>query len=198
MGNEKVIVQIIPSICDSRETFAFHDDKRADHCFLWEAPPPGRRSGQREIQTSEEFVVKRSGALGCEQGYILNNFLSVDRGQPLSGGVSSQVDFTKKRLRFLQYWSDFRLKLWPESLAISGLLAFCSSLVILKEEPVKLVTEIPEVPQRETAESELTLRERSWYGGPAVWMDKAGAPAKDHRRRTSGNRSRLHRQNMLY
>lgn len=35
--------------------------------------------GQREVQTTEELVVEHSGTLGCEQGHILDDFLSVDR-----------------------------------------------------------------------------------------------------------------------
>ncbi len=55
------------------------------------------------IKSGEQLVVERSGTLGCEQRYILNDFLSVDSGQPLFGLVVSQVNFTKKRLRLLQY-----------------------------------------------------------------------------------------------
>ena len=91
VGNEAIVVQIIRQICDLREALAFHNDKRTDHGFLWKAPPPGCRSGQREVQTAEKLVVERSGALGCEQRHILNDFLSVDSGSPfLVGFLSSQ------------------------------------------------------------------------------------------------------------
>lgn len=103
MGNETVVIQVICQIGDLCETFAFHDDKSADHGFFGEATPLGRRPGQREVQISEQLVIKRGGALGCEQRYILNYFLSVDCGQPLSGWVFSQVYFTRRSLRFLQY-----------------------------------------------------------------------------------------------
>ena len=89
VGNESVVVQIIHQICDLREAFAFHNDKRTDHGFLREAPPPGCRSGQREVQAAEKLVIKHGGALGCEQRHILNDFLSVDSGQPLSGWFSA-------------------------------------------------------------------------------------------------------------
>ena len=89
MGDDAVVVQIIHQICDLREPLAFHNDKRTDHGFFREAPPPGCRSGQREVQTAEKLVVERSGALGCEQRHILNDFLSVDSGQPLSGWFSA-------------------------------------------------------------------------------------------------------------
>ena len=40
---------------------------------------------QSAVRMSEQLVIERNGALGCEQCYILNDFLSVDSGQPLSG-----------------------------------------------------------------------------------------------------------------
>ena len=83
--NETVVFQVIRQVRNLRKTFAFHDNKCTDHCFFREASPPGCRSGQREVQFCKQFVVEHSGALGCEQCYILNDFLSVDSGQPLSG-----------------------------------------------------------------------------------------------------------------
>ena len=109
MGAEAVVVQIIRQICDLREALAFHNDKSADHGFFGEAPP-GCRPGQREVQTAEKPVVKHGGALGCKQRHILNDFLSVDSGQPLSGWRVSQIHFTKKGLRFLYHMSDFRFQ----------------------------------------------------------------------------------------
>ena len=100
MGNDAVVVQIIHQICDLRETLAFHNNKRTDHGFFGEAPPPGCRSGQREVQTAEKLVVKRSGALGCEQRHILNDFLSVDSGQPLSGWFSLKSILPKRGSAF--------------------------------------------------------------------------------------------------
>ncbi len=41
--------------------------------------------GSVKVQISEQLVVEHSGTLQCEQLYILNDFLSVDSGQPLSG-----------------------------------------------------------------------------------------------------------------
>ena len=100
VGNEAIVVQIIRQICDLREALAFHNDKSTDHGFLWKAPPPGCRSGQREVQTAEKFVVERSGALGCEQRHILNDFLSVDSGQPLSGWFSLKSILPKRGSAF--------------------------------------------------------------------------------------------------
>ncbi len=100
VGNEPVVVQIIRQICDLREPLAFHNDKRTDHGFLWKAPPPGCRSGQREVQTAEKLVVERSGALGCKQCHILNDFLSVDSGQPLSGWFSLKSILPKRGSAF--------------------------------------------------------------------------------------------------
>ena len=100
MGDDAVVVQIIHQICDLRETLAFHNDKSTDHGFLWKAPPPGCRSGQREVQATEKFVIKHGGALGCEQRHILNDFLSVDSGQPLSGWFSLKSILPKRGSAF--------------------------------------------------------------------------------------------------
>ena len=100
MGNEAIVVQIIHQICDLREALAFHNDKSADHGFLREAAPPGCRSGQREVQAAEKLVIKHGGALGCEQRHILNDFLSVDSGQPLSGWFSLKSILPKRGSAF--------------------------------------------------------------------------------------------------
>ena len=100
VGNEAIVVQIIRQICDLREALAFHNDKSADHGFFGEAPPPGCRSGQREVQTAEKTVVERSGTLGCKQCHILNDFLSVDSGQPLSGWFSLKSILPKRGSAF--------------------------------------------------------------------------------------------------
>lgn len=100
MGDDAVVVQIIHQICDLRETLAFHNNKRTDHGFFREAAPPGCRSGQREVQTAEKFVAERSGALGCKQRHILNDFLSVDSGQPLSGWFSLKSILPKRGSAF--------------------------------------------------------------------------------------------------
>ena len=100
VGNEAIVVQIIHQICDLREALAFHNDKSADHGFFGEAPPPGCRPGQREVQAAEKLVVERSGALGCEQRHILNDFLSVDSGQPLSGWFSLKSILPKRGSAF--------------------------------------------------------------------------------------------------
>mgnify|MGYP007114116479 CR=1 FL=1 len=78
----------------------FHNDKRTDHSFFREASPPGCRSGQREVQTAEKLVVKHGGALGCEQRDILNDLLSVDSGQPLSGWFSLKSILPKRGSAF--------------------------------------------------------------------------------------------------
>lgn len=100
VGDDAVVVQMIRQICDLRETLAFHNDKSTDHGFFGEAPPPGCRSGQREVQAAEKLVVECSGALGCEQRHILNDFLSVDSGQPLSGWFSLKSILPKRGAAF--------------------------------------------------------------------------------------------------
>ena len=134
MGDDAVVVQIIHQICDLRETLAFHNDKRTGHGFFGEAAPPGCRSGQREVQAAEKLVKKHGGTLGCEQRHILNDFLSVDSGQPLSGWCVSQIHFIRMGRRFLYQWSDFRFQPWPGTIAITTLLEFCSWLRIKREE----------------------------------------------------------------
>ena len=93
---------------------------------------------QREVQTAEDLVVEVCGSLGCEQHDILNDFLMVDSGQPLSGWFSLQADFTQKRLRFLYHLSDSGLQPWLGTIAITAFLAFCSWL----EQMVKEVYDI--------------------------------------------------------
>ena len=100
VGNEPVVVQIIHQICDLREPLTFHNDKSTDHGFFGEASPPGCRPGQREIQTAEKLVIERSGALGCKQRHILDDFLSIDSGQPLSGGFSLKSILPKRGSAF--------------------------------------------------------------------------------------------------
>ena len=85
VSDEAVVIQVIPQICDLGKPLAFHNDECTGHRFFRETPSPGCRSGQCEIQLGKQFVIEHSGALGCEQRYILNDFLSVDSGQPLSG-----------------------------------------------------------------------------------------------------------------
>jgi hypothetical protein len=61
----------------------------------------GCRSGQREVQAAEKLVIiKHGGALGCEQRHILNDFLSVDSGQPLSGWFSLKSILPKRGSAF--------------------------------------------------------------------------------------------------
>ena len=85
-------------ICENPLTF--HNDKRTDHGFFGEAPPPGCRPGQREVQAAEKLVIKHGGTLGCEQRHILNDFLSVDSGQPLSGWFSLKSILPKRGSAF--------------------------------------------------------------------------------------------------
>ena len=65
---------------------------------------------QREVQTAEDRVVEVCGSLGCEQHDILNDFLMVDSGQPLSGWCDLQLHFTRMGLRFLYHMSDSRFQ----------------------------------------------------------------------------------------
>ena len=77
-----------------------YSNKRTDHGFFGEAPSPGCRPGQREVQAAEKLVIERSGALGCEQRHILYNFLSVDSGQPLSDWFFCKLILPKRGSAF--------------------------------------------------------------------------------------------------
>ena len=46
------------------------------------------------------LLIKHGGALGCEQRHILNDFLSVDSGQPLSGWFSLKSILPKRGSAF--------------------------------------------------------------------------------------------------
>ena len=101
--------KITPSICPEQGTMDYyqvlvHDkgysNKSTDHGFFREAAPPGCRPGQREVQAAEKLVLEHSGALGCEQRHILNDFLSVDSGQPLSGWFSLKSILPKRSSAF--------------------------------------------------------------------------------------------------
>ena len=100
MGDEPVVVQIIGQVGDLREPLAFHDNEGAEHSFFGEATPSSCRSGQREVQTAKKLVVERSGALGCKQRHILDDFLSVDSGQPLSGWFFCKLILPKRGFAF--------------------------------------------------------------------------------------------------
>ena len=81
------------------------------------------RRGQLVERQSRDAVHQH---MACKQCHILNDFLSVDSGQPLSGWFSLQANFTKKGLRFLYHLSEFRFQPWPGTIAITAFLAFCS------------------------------------------------------------------------
>ena len=100
LGGQFVERQPGNAVHDLREPLTFHNDKRTDHGFFGEAPPPGCRSGQREVQAAEKLVVKHGGTLGCEQRHILNDFLSIDSGQPLSGWFSLKSILPKRGSAF--------------------------------------------------------------------------------------------------
>jgi len=58
------------------------------------------RPAQREVQAAEKLVIKHGGALGCKERHILNDFLSVDSGQPLSSWVSLKSILPKRGSAF--------------------------------------------------------------------------------------------------
>lgn len=87
MCDEKVIVEIINKIGDHGKAFTFHDNKRTDQGMIRKAfPSAGRilRNG-RQIQIQKEGVVKSGGGLGSKEADIVNDFLTIDNNQLLSG-----------------------------------------------------------------------------------------------------------------
>ena len=82
-------------------------------------------------QQQEKFFCKGPSTNVCSSAIksnILNDFLSVDSGQPLSGRCVLQLHFTRMGRRFLYHLSDFRFLPWPETIAITAFLTFCSWL----------------------------------------------------------------------
>lgn len=136
VGDDLAVIQIIPQICDLREIFTFHNNKGTDRSFFGDVSPPRCLPKQSEAQAAKRLVVEHGSTVGCKQSVtILNDFLSTDRGQPLSGCFLS-VNFTKKRLRFLQCMSDFRLQPRPETTDITKLLGFVHGRYILYKKVV--------------------------------------------------------------
>lgn len=84
MGDEQVALKEVPKVSDLRKALALHDDERAQHSFFRKTLAPGGGAGQDKLYTAEELVVKRGDTLGCKQQHIPHDFLSVDRGHPLS------------------------------------------------------------------------------------------------------------------
>ena len=85
MRDDQIVFQIVRKVCDLAETFTLHDDKSADHSFFRIPFASGISSRKFKIQCAEKVVIEFDNALGCEKAHILNQFLSVDCGQPLSG-----------------------------------------------------------------------------------------------------------------
>ena len=84
VGNKQITVEKVHQIADLGKAFGLHDDESTEESLLRETFSTGRRSRQLEVQLQKEFVVKNGDALGCEQSHILNDFLAVDSGSPLS------------------------------------------------------------------------------------------------------------------
>ena len=85
MRNDSVVFQVIREICDLREALAFHYDESAKHSFLGKSLASCVCAGKLKVQNAEQLVIELDNALGCEKAHILNQFLSIDSGQPLSG-----------------------------------------------------------------------------------------------------------------
>lgn len=84
MRDETVVFQVVRQIADLGEALAFHDKERTKHGFFRKSLSAGGGVWEFKIKGTKEFVVEYGNTLGCEQRHVLNNFLSVDSGQPLS------------------------------------------------------------------------------------------------------------------
>ena len=84
VGNQQIALKEVQKVSNLLEALALHYDERAEHGFLRETLAPRNGTRQFKVNAAEELVVKRGDTLGCEQHHIPHDFLSVDRGQPLS------------------------------------------------------------------------------------------------------------------
>ena len=66
------------------EALAVHYEKNAEPRFLRKASASCVGARELKVEHTEQFVIKFDNALGCEEAHILNQFLSIDSGQPLS------------------------------------------------------------------------------------------------------------------
>ena len=73
MSNEKVIAEVVNKIRNHRETFAFHDNERADHGVVGKTFPAGfgkfRHKGK--IQAEEKEIIKLSNRLRSKKTDVL-------------------------------------------------------------------------------------------------------------------------------
>ncbi len=68
---------------------------------FWGKPRrPVAALGSVKVQAAEKLVVEHGSTLGCEQRHILNDFLKVDSGQPLSGWFSLKSILPKRGSAF--------------------------------------------------------------------------------------------------
>ena len=85
MSNDSIVFQVIREICDLRKALAFHYDESTEHSFLGKALASYVGMRKLKVKHAEQLVIELDNALGCEKAHILNQFLSIDSGQPLSG-----------------------------------------------------------------------------------------------------------------
>lgn len=86
--NDEIVVQEVHKVCDLRKTFALHDDERAKHSRFRESSSPGMRSSlfhDGNVQMCKQSVVEFRFGRGGKETDILQYFLTMDNGHPLSG-----------------------------------------------------------------------------------------------------------------
>ena len=88
MGDDEVVVQIVRKVCDLREPLTLHDNEGAKHSLFGKTLAPCARSSLLHggnIQMREQRIVELRLGRCCEEADILQYFLSLDNGHPLSG-----------------------------------------------------------------------------------------------------------------
>ena len=87
VGNKKVVIKVVDQIGNHRKPFAFHHDESTDHGMRGKAPATSMRilRDKGQIETKEKGVIKSGGRLGSKKADILDDFLTIDSNQLLSG-----------------------------------------------------------------------------------------------------------------
>ena len=86
--NDEIVVQEVHKVCDLRKAFALHDDERAKHSRFRESSSPSMRDSlfhDGNVQMCKQRVVEFRFGRGGKEADILQYFLTMDNGHPLSG-----------------------------------------------------------------------------------------------------------------
>ena len=86
--NDEIVVQKVHKVCDLRKPFALHNDERAKHSRFRKSFSPGMRGSlfhDGNVQMCKQSVVEFRFGRGSKEADILQYFLTMDNGHPLSG-----------------------------------------------------------------------------------------------------------------